>query len=102
MHFLDAEDNGRSLMKPECGNRYVGDLLSILPHGPTALRDFFGHLNIRHPKFFMELESDSELPCIDVLVNRRPDNALGYAVYRKPTHSDRYVLAASQDLRGAS
>jgi hypothetical protein len=36
----------------------------------------------------MELEGDHQLPFLDVLVNRRSVNWLGYAVYRKATNTD--------------
>ncbi|KAJ8921316.1 hypothetical protein NQ315_013790 [Exocentrus adspersus] len=52
---------------------------------------FFGAcLNGAHTdaKFTMELEKDSTLPFLDVLVSRRPDGLLEHRVYRKPTHTD--------------
>jgi len=29
---------------------------------------------------------------LDVLVTKKADNILGHQVYRKPTHTDRYML----------
>ncbi|XP_063540752.1 uncharacterized protein LOC134749665 [Cydia strobilella] len=46
-------------------------------------------------KFTMELEKDCSLPFLDVLVKRNPDNTLGRTVYRKPTHTDRYLNGKS-------
>jgi len=43
----------------------------------------------------MEIESDSSLPFLDVRVTRNPDGRLGHCVYRKPTHTDRYLNASS-------
>ena len=43
----------------------------------------------------MELEKEGCLPFLDVLVNRKPNGTLGHRVYRKPTHTDRYLNAAS-------
>jgi hypothetical protein len=43
----------------------------------------------------MELETDCQLPFLDILVNQCPNNSLGYAIYRKATHTDRYLQAAS-------
>lgn len=45
-------------------------------------------------QFTMELEEDGRLPFLDVLVEKK-DHRLGHAVYRKPTHTDRYLHANS-------
>jgi hypothetical protein len=86
-----------SLMKLKCWHRYVEGVFAIWPHGQVALKDFLGRLNSRHPNimFSMELEKDHQLPFLDIMVNRRPDNSLGYSIYRNATHTDRYLQAAS-------
>ncbi|XP_047994918.1 uncharacterized protein LOC125233097 [Leguminivora glycinivorella] len=38
---------------------------------------------------------DCSLPFLDVLILRNPDNSLGRTVYRKPTHTDRYLNGKS-------
>ncbi|XP_018569462.1 uncharacterized protein LOC108909566 [Anoplophora glabripennis] len=43
----------------------------------------------------MEVEKNAALPFLDVLVERKPDGTLGYLVYRKPTHTNRYLNAES-------
>ncbi|XP_018576512.1 uncharacterized protein LOC108915047 [Anoplophora glabripennis] len=43
----------------------------------------------------MEVEKNAALPFLDVLVERKPDGTLGHRVYRKPTHTDRYLNAES-------
>lgn len=43
----------------------------------------------------MELEKEGKLPFLDVLVTRKQDGTLGHAVYRKPTHTMRYLHAES-------
>ena len=39
----------------------------------------------------MELESDGRLPFLDVLMCRRPDGSISTSVYRKDTHTDKYL-----------
>ncbi|KAJ9601807.1 hypothetical protein L9F63_000035 [Diploptera punctata] len=43
----------------------------------------------------MEVEQEQRLPFLDVLVIRRPEGRLAHTVYRKSTHTDRYLNAAS-------
>ncbi|XP_018565476.2 uncharacterized protein LOC108906646 [Anoplophora glabripennis] len=61
-------------LKPKCWYRYVDDTFTI---------------------WTMEIEKNSALPFLDVLVERKPDGTLGHRVYRKPTHTDRYLNAES-------
>ena len=39
----------------------------------------------------MEQEEDRTLPFLDTLLRRREDGSLNVSVYRKPTHTDRYL-----------
>jgi hypothetical protein len=75
---------------------YVDNVFAICPHGQATLKDFLHHPNSRYPniELSMELERDCQLPFLDVLVIRCPDNSLGYAT-RKANHMDRYLQAAS-------
>ena len=43
----------------------------------------------------METETSDSLPFLDVLISKRVDGSLGHSVYRKPTHTDRYLNARS-------
>ena len=78
--------------KPRLWVRYVDDTFVIWPHGHDKLELFRQHLNnIRDPiKFTMETEDNGQLPFLDVLVNRT-GNRMTTAVYRKKTHTDRYL-----------
>lgn len=84
-------------LKPSLWLRYVDDTFVIWPHGTDSLGTFLAHLNNIHPriKFTMETEQNGQLPFLDVLVTRRPDGTLGHSVYRKPTHTNRYLHADS-------
>ncbi|KAJ8923888.1 hypothetical protein NQ315_006664 [Exocentrus adspersus] len=42
-------------------------------------------------QFNTEVEEDGKLPFRDGLVSRKADGTLGQTVYRKPTHTDRYL-----------
>ena len=75
----------------------MDDTFIIWPHGPHRLQSFLNHLNDLHPsiKFTMEQEEGNSMPFLDVKVHRRADGTLGHSVYRKPTHTDRYLHSSS-------
>jgi hypothetical protein len=51
------------------------------------------HLNDVCPtiKFTMEPEKDGSLPFLDAKLAQREDGTLDATVFRKPTHTDRYL-----------
>lgn len=93
----DFEEKALSLspVKPRIFKRYVDDTFTILPK--SSVSAFLDHLNSIHEKikFTMELENQNSLAFLDVRVLRRPDNTVGHTVYRKPTHTDRYLNGKS-------
>ena len=78
--------------KPSLWLRYVDDTFVIWSHGKKTLDEFLLHLNSQRSsiEFTMEMEKDGTLPFLDVLV-RRGHHGLTTTVYRKPTHTDRYL-----------
>ncbi|GJQ65859.1 hypothetical protein Trydic_g3961 [Trypoxylus dichotomus] len=97
-HRLHSEDNLRRaghwtppLQTPPC--RYADDTFVVWLHGADTLSELPQHFNSIHPRihFTMELEKDGQLPSHDVQVNRNRDGTLGHGVYRKSTHTDRYL-----------
>jgi hypothetical protein len=44
----------------------------------------------------MDIEKNSSLPFVDVMVNTQPDGTLGHTVFWKPTHTDLYLHAISE------
>ena len=97
MEAFETEALENAPLKPTVWLRYVDDTLVVWPHGPHTLADFLQHLNNTHPKikFTMEVENEGKLPFLDVLVSRKANGRLGHSVYRKPTHTNRYLHAGS-------
>lgn len=95
-HFEDQALSAAQL-KPELWLRYVDDTFVVWRHGKEHLPAFLSFLNAQHPniRFTMETEDNNQLPFLDVLVTKKPDGLLGHGVYRKPTHTNRYLHAAS-------
>ncbi|XP_046397983.1 uncharacterized protein LOC124164734 [Ischnura elegans] len=97
MEKFEAEAINTYDKKPKKWLRYVDDTFIIWPHGTEELDRFLNHLNSRHQniRFTMEKERDGKLPFLDVMVRRKGDGSLGHAVYRKDTHTNRYLNAIS-------
>jgi predicted GIY-YIG superfamily endonuclease len=91
-----------SLFKPKCWLRYVDDVFAIWSHGEVKLYEFLDHINSIHPKiqFTMEMEENGKLPFLDVLLMKTPNDSIGHTVYRKPTHTNRYLHADSHHFPG--
>ncbi|KFD62912.1 hypothetical protein M514_24952 [Trichuris suis] len=80
---------------PVLFKRYVDDVFAITKSGEDEA--FLNHLNSRFPtciSFTIEKDEDGRLPFLDALVIREGDR-LKMAVYRKLTHSDRYLYFSS-------
>ncbi|XP_018311528.1 uncharacterized protein [Mycetomoellerius zeteki] len=97
MEHFEKEALGKTPKKPEVWFRYVDDTFVIWRHGRAELRKFLIFLNKQHPNihFTMDIEENGKLPFLDVLVSKKADGTLGHQVYRKPTHTDRYLHAES-------
>ena len=59
--------------------------------------DLLKHLNNQRPiiKFTVEMENNNSLPFLDTLLTRRQDGGLNIGVYRKSSHTDRYLQYSS-------
>ena len=70
--------------------RYVDDTFCILDKWQTE--SFHQHLNsvCKHIQFTKEVEFESSLPFLDVLVSRSGNN-ISTQIHKKPTHTDRYL-----------
>ena len=83
--------------KPVCWSRYVDNAFVIWLHGTEKLERILDRLNglRKNIKFAMEMKRDGYLPFLDIDMYGRKDGALGYKVYRKPTHTHLYLNPAS-------
>jgi hypothetical protein len=72
--------------------QYVDDTFVGSPHRPERLQYFLSHLSSLRPsiQFTMEIESDSAIPFLNVLVVRK-ETTLTTKVRRKPIHTARYL-----------
>ena len=71
--------------------RYLDDIIAIIPENST--NRLLIHLNSINPhiKFTVEEERDRKLPFLDLVITRKNDNSLSYAVHRKNTHTGNYL-----------
>ena len=76
--------------KPKIWLRFVDDVFAIVKK--HALEELLAHLNAKDSKiqFTVEREAEDRLPFMDVTVHRQ-QNQLKTSVYRKPTHTGRYL-----------
>ena len=97
MEAFETEALENATMKPTHWFRFVDDTFVIWPNGQEELDKFLTYLNSLHEniKFTMEKEKDGTLPFLDVLVIKKEDGSLGHTVYRKNTHTNRYLHAES-------
>ena len=95
MEEFEKKALATSTLKPRFWFRYVDDTLSSSwAHGLENLHRFLEHINSLHPftKFTLEMQKeDKTIPFLDVLLIIQEDGLLGHKVYRKPTHTDRYL-----------
>ena len=63
----------------------------------TEVKPFYDYLNtiFTSIKFTEELEKSGQLAFLDVSVQQIEDESLTTSVYRKPTHTDRYLQYSS-------
>ena len=91
MEDVEQRTLATSLVKPFFWKRYVDDIISAVS-GNEAER-LLSHLNSVEPsiRFTIEREKDRHLPSLDLNVSRGVQGNLETSVYRKPTHTDKYL-----------
>ena len=91
MEFFEELALQSAPARPRLWKRYVDDTFCIVRKG--TVDELLNHLNSVRPsiKFTVELEKDGTLPFLDTLLRRKEGGGLDVTVYRKPTHTDRYL-----------
>ena len=81
--------------RPRIWKRYVDDTFTLVKQGD--LDELLVHLNSIRPsiKLTTELEEGGSIPFLDTRVTRKVDGKLDVTVYRKPTHTERYLHFSS-------
>ena len=76
---------------PPFWKRYVDDTCTALH--PGKVQAFHNHLNSIKPsiQFTLEVEENGVLPFLDTEIKHHPDGSLSTKVYRKRTHTDKYL-----------
>ena len=91
MEDVEARALSSFVPSPRFWKRYVDDTCCALPE--TDLPRFLAHLNSIEPtiQFTCEPEKDDRLPFLDVQLHHHLDGSISTSVYRKPTHTDKYL-----------
>ena len=91
MEFFEGLALNAAPARPRIWKRYVDDTFSVMKKGDVD--GLLNHLNSIRPsiKFTMELEEDGSILFLDTRVTRKVEGKLDITVYRKPTHTDRYL-----------
>jgi len=71
--------------------RFVDDIFAIVRR--TEIENILLQLNDYHPEiqFTHEIMEDNRLPFLDCMVEIKSDFTLGFSIFRKPTHTDKYL-----------
>ena len=86
--------------RPKLWYRYVDDIISIVK--AKVVEELLAHLNDQHPSisFTVEREENGQLPFMDAHIHRVA-GSLKMGVYRKPTHTGRYLQFSSNHPENA-
>ena len=94
MEHFEQNALANSTYVPKLWKRFVDDIFAIWSYGKEHLDTFLNYLKNIHPsiKFTIQHEDDKHsLSFLDIALTRNHDGTLNHAVFRKPTHTDRYL-----------
>lgn len=98
MEDLETTATAPPHCRPTLWKRYVDDILEKIKNGHT--QELTDHLNSIDPtgniKFTHEEECNKTIAFLDVKIHHRDDDSIKITVYRKPTHTDQYLLWTSE------
>jgi hypothetical protein len=79
-------------------HRFVRETIAAIKK--SDISGFHNHLNAQNSniQFTKERYKDTDLPFLDMLNDVDPDGPITTAVYRKATHSDRYLPFLRTDI----
>ena len=91
MEFFEELALRTAPARPRIWKCYADDTFSIMKR--DEVDGLLNHLNsVRlNIKFTMELEESGSIPVLDTRIPRKVKGKLDITVYRKPTHTDRYL-----------
>jgi len=80
---------------PRIWHRYVDDVFVVIK--ARYVKPMTRLLNDQHQsiKFTFEEEDNNSLPFLDLLISRKDSDELKFSIYRKQTHTDRYITSDS-------
>ena len=90
MEEIEESAINSSSVPPKIWKRYVDDSFCIIKKDNVpAFHDTLNSIDA-NISFTIEIESDNKISFLDTLVTRR-NGTIAVDVYRKPTHTDRYL-----------
>ena len=95
MEEIEQTASNTYLKPPSLRVRYVDDSYAMMEK--TEVKLFYDCLNTVSTsiKFTNKLEKSGQLAFLDISVQQMEDGSLATSVYRKPTHTDRYLQYTS-------
>ena len=100
MSKMEQKLNRLSTNRPKIWLMYVDDVFCVFEINVEKIHAFPERINNWHPnlRFTIELEQNKQLPFLDVCVIRE-NSQHTTTLYRKPTHTDLYLLWESNQCR---
>ena len=91
MEDIEQRALASSPVTPLFWKRYVDDVISAV--SKNEVENLLNHLNSVEPsiQFTVERENDGQLSFLDLNIYRKDQGLLETSVYRKPTHTDKYL-----------